>query len=221
VGRECFLAAQGRTYLVEVRGVAGPTIWLSFPACDYLAAGTGVELSFHDADGAATYHARVLVSPGDLSGGLMIERAEAPTDQQRRRDWRVPADFPVWIRSSGQADKIKGRMVDLTAHGTLIATNYRFDPGEKVELIFQLPQSAVHRLTAQIVYCDLTDETGVNRFGLRFLDVNRRAREALTWFLYDRIQTLYMDELRELYPLPSTSRTAPPPRPRQLAPLGS
>jgi hypothetical protein len=113
-------------------------------------------------------------------------------------------------------------MVDLTAHGTLIATTYRFEPGEIVDLIFQLPQSAVHRVTAQIVYCDLTDEQGVNRFGLRFVEVKRRAREALTWYLYDRIQSLYIDELRELYPLPSTSRAASAPqRPRQLAPLNS
>lgn len=221
VGRECYLAAQGRTYVVEVRGISGPTIWLSFPASDYLAAGSGVELSFNDSEGSVTYHARVVVSPGDMNGGLMIERAEAPTDQQRRRDWRVPADFPVWVRSSGDSNKIKGRMVDLTAHGTLIATTYRFEPGEIVELIFQLPQSAVHRLTAQIVYCDLTDETGINRFGLRFLDVKPRVREALTWFLYDRIQSLYNDELRELYPISASRHGNAPQRSRQLAPLTS
>lgn len=208
VGRECYLEAQGRTYVVEVRGIAGPTIWLSFPTHDYLPGGTGVELSFHDDEGTVRYHARVVVSPGDMNGGLMVERAEAPTDRQRRRDWRVPADFPVWVRSAGDGDKIKGRMVDLTAHGALIATNFRFQAGEVVELIFQLPQSAVHRLTAQIVYSDPTDESGVNRFGLRFVEVKPRAREAITWFLYDRIQALYNEELRELYPLPAARVSA-------------
>jgi hypothetical protein len=122
----------------------------------------------------------------------------------------------VWIRSVSDQNKIKGRMVDLTAHGTLVATTFRFDAGEVVELIFQLPHSAVHRLTAQIVYSDLTDEHGINRFGLRFLDVNRRAREALTWFLYDRIQSLYTSELRELYPISATRAAAK--GLRQLAP---
>lgn len=218
VGRECYLSAQGRTYVVDVRGLAGPAIWLSFPTCDYLPAGTGVQLSFHDDDGTVTYHARVVVSPGDATGGLMVERAEAPTDQQRRRDWRVPADYPVWVRSAEDEDKIKGRMVDLTAHGALIATNFRFQAGEVVELIFQLPQSAVHRVRAQIVYCDMTDETGVNRFGLRFLEVKSRAREAITWFLYDRIQSLYNEELRELYPI-NAVRTPAPQRSRLLEPL--
>jgi hypothetical protein len=95
------------------------------------------------------------------------------------------------------------------------------DAGDIVELIFQLPQSAVHRLTAQVVYCDLTNEAGVNRFGLRFLEVKRRAREAITWFLYDRIQSLYNEELRELYPAHSGRAEAPAGRPRQLAPLGA
>jgi len=205
-GRECYVQTRGRTYVAEVRGVFGPAIWLSFPASDYLPTGTGVELSFHQGDGTTSYHARVVVSPGDELGGLMVERAEAPTDQQRRRDWRVPADYPVWVRPQDSADKIKGRMVDLTAQGSLIATTYKFDAGEVVDLIFQLPQTAVHRVTAQIVYCDLTDESGVNRFGLRFLEVKPRAREAITWFLYDRIQALYNEELRELYPMPGTNR---------------
>jgi c-di-GMP-binding flagellar brake protein YcgR len=121
------------------------------------------------------------------------------------------------VRSADDDAKIKGRMVDLTAHGALIATNYSFEAGEVVDLIFQLPQTAVHRVKAQIVYCDLTDETGANRFGLRFVEVKPRAREAITWFLYDRIQSLYNEELRELYPMNESRQAAHAEKARVLA----
>jgi c-di-GMP-binding flagellar brake protein YcgR len=212
------MSTQGRTCIVEVLGVSNGTVWVSFPWAVTLPEGTGVELLFHDQDGHAAYHTRVGGSPG-TAGGLMLERAESCAGGQRRRDWRVPADYPVWLRIHGATDKLRGRMRDLTAGGTMVSTSAHFESGDLVEMIFQLPEFAVNRLIAQVVYCDTTDENGVNRFGLRFVEVKKRAREAITWFLYDRIQALYNDELRELYPANPARSGLPPGKLRQLASL--
>lgn len=215
VGRECYLRTGGRTFVVEVLGLAREAIWVSYPASDELAEGTGVQLAFYDGDDYVSYHARVSGGPSGLGRGLMLERSEAPTNRQRRRDWRVPVDFPVWLRRPGSDEKIKGRMMDLTANGTLVVTPGTFQPGDVVEMIFQLPEYAAHRLKAQIVYLDTTGPNGANRLGLRFVEVKRRAKDAIVWFLYDRIQRLYTDDLRELYP-PAISRSggrAQTPRP--------
>ena len=88
-----------------------------------------------------------------------------------------------------------------------MATSAPFDAGDMLEFIFQLPDYAAHQLIAQVVYSDKTASNEVNRFGLRFVGVKPRARNAITWYLYDRIRELYPEELRDLYPR-SASRAA-------------
>ena len=219
IGRECHLAALGRTCIVEVLGISSGTVWVSFPWAISLPEGTGVELKFSLGDGFASYHTRVGGSPGN-AGGLMLDRAESCEDGQRRRDWRVPTDYPVWLRVNGDTEKFKGRMRDLTANGSMVTTSAHFEPGDTVEMVFQLPEFAVNRLVAQVVYSDTTDENGINRFGLRFIDVKKRAREAITWFLYDRIQALYNDELHAMYPANPARTGLPPGKLREYATLG-
>lgn len=219
VGRECHLTALGRTCIVEVLGISTGTVWVSFPWAVPLAEGTGVELMFPVGDGFAAYHARVGGSPGS-AGGLMLERAESCEDGQRRRDWRVPTDYPVWLRVHGETEKFKGRMRDITANGSMVTTSAYFEPGDVIEMIYQLPEFAVNRLVAQVVYSDTTDENGINRFGLRFVEVNKRAREAITWFLYDRIQALYNDELHEMYPANPARSGLQPGRLREFVKIG-
>ncbi len=217
-GNQCLLNARGRTCIVEVLGVSNGTIWVTFPWAVPLPEGTGVELLFQQDDGHVAYHTRVGGAPGPV-GGLMLDRAESCADGQRRRDWRVAADYPVWLRVQGDPEKLKGRMRDLTAKGSMVTTSAHFESGDIVEMIFQLPEFSVNRLVAQVVYSDTTDENGVNRFGLRFIDVKPRAREAITWFLYDRIQSLYNEELREMYPENPARSGLPPRKLRELASL--
>ncbi len=209
VGRECYLRASGRILVVEVLGISGDTIWVSYPSADALSEGTGVELEFHDDDGCIGYHARVAVVPRHPGNGLMLERCETASRRPRRHDWRVPTDFSVWVRTPGTRKKLKGRMLDLAQNGALVETSAPLVAGEMLELVFKLPEFVAHQLLAQVVYSDKAASNGVNHFGLRFVEVQRRARDAITWFLYDRVHELYADELRELYP-PATSRAAAP-----------
>jgi c-di-GMP-binding flagellar brake protein YcgR len=216
VGNPCFLSAHGRTCIVEVLGVSNGTIWVTFPWAVPLDEGTGVELMFQQDDGHVAFHTRVGSALG-TPVGLMLERAESCADGQRRRDWRVTTDYPVWLRTQGSTEKLKGRMRDLTANGTMVTTSSHFEPGDLVEMVYQLPEFSVNRLVAQVVYSDTTDENGVNRYGLRFVHVNPRARESIMWFLYDRIQSLYNEELREMYPANPARTGLPPGKLRELA----
>lgn len=124
----------------------------------------------------------------------------------------------VWVRTPDTREKLKGRMLDLTQNGALIETSASFEAGEMLELIFQLPEFAAHQLMAQVVYSDKTASNGVNRFGLRFIEVKKRAREAITWFLYEKVRVLYADELRELYPRAASKTAAPKDNEEQHAP---
>ena len=207
VGRECYLRALGRVLIVEILGVYGDTVWISSPSADTLDVGTGVELEFQLDEGFVRYHARVAVDASHPADGIVLERCETASFRPERRDWRVPTDFAVWVRRPGSKEKLKGRLLDLTENGASVATSAPFDAGDVLELIFQLPEYAAHQLVAQIVYSDKTASNEVNRFGLRFVEVRNRARNAITWYLYDRIHELYPEELRDLYPR-SASRVA-------------
>lgn len=218
VGRECYLRVSGRVLVVEVLGISGDTVWVSYPSADAFTEGTGVELEFHDGDDFIGYHARVAVVPRHPANGLMLERSETASQRPERRDWRVSTDSAVWVRTPDTREKLKGRMLDLTQNGALIETSASFEAGEMLELIFQLPEFAAHQLMAQVVYSDKTASNGVNRFGLRFIEVKKRAREAITWFLYEKVRVLYADELRELYPQAASKTAAPKDNEEQHAP---
>lgn len=219
VGRECYLRTSGRLLVVEVLGISGNIVWVSYPSADALAEGTGVELEFHDGDGSIGYHARVAVVPRHPGNGLMLERSETASRRPGRHDWRVATDFSVWVRIPGKWRKLKGRMLDLAQNGALIETSAPLEAGEMLELIFQLPEFAAHQLVAQVVYSDKAASKGVNRFGLRFVEVKKRARNAITWFLYDRVRELYPDELKELYPRATSKAATPKDNEKQRAPV--
>ena len=141
---------------------------------------------------------------GHTGAGIMLERSETSIARSGRRDWRVPIDFPVSLRPLSTKKKLKGRLLDLTEKGAIVETSTPFEAGEILDVIFQLPKSAMHEVVAQVMYCDDAPPDETCRLGLRFVDVKKQARDAITWFLYERVQELYSDELRELYP-PSTS----------------
>jgi len=220
VGRRCHLRALGRLLIVEVQGISGDTIWISYPFSEPLEEGTGVELEFHRSDGFMGYHARVAVALRHSGNGIILERCETSVARYERRDWRVPADFSVWLRRPGSKDKLRGRLLDLTEQGARAEIASEFQAGELVELIIQLPQFAAHLLVAQVMYCEDKQFDRVFHLGLRFVDVDRRARDAITWYLYDRVRELYAEEVRDMYP-PCLSRTpaaGPPVEPQVSTP---
>ena len=201
VGRECYLHAMGRELLVEILGIARQNIWVSYPSADVLCVGTGLDLTIPTDAGGMAFHARVAVVPSEPAKGIMIERCETAEHRTERRDWRVPTDLSVEVRSPKATEGKAARMLDLTDAGALLTTAARFSAGDMVEMRFQLPDNAPHRVLAQVVYSNKTGAKDCNKFGLRFIQMNRAARSTITWFLYERIQDLYPDVLRDMYPV--------------------
>lgn len=215
-GSECFLRTGNRVLVVEILGVSKETIWVSFPCREELEDGAGVELEFHDREGYFSYHARVVQGAGKTGAGVMLERAESPLPMQHRRDWRVPMDLSVWVKPVEGERRSKARLCDLSSEGALIECDAAFNAGDYLNMIFQLPQYPTHRIVARIVYAD-TSGPAMRRYGLSFVQIGRRARESLTWYLYSQIQELYPALIRELYPRASRRRSAGKPPARQPA----
>lgn len=208
VGRECILKAVGRVLVVEILGIAKDTIWINFPTVDAILEGTGVELVLQGEDGFMSYHARVAVAPKDTSKGIMLERTETAAHMKSRRNWRVPVDTPIWIRLKDSEEKFKAQMKDLTPDGSLLFTEAPFNATDLIEMTFQLPETPTQQLIAQIVYDDKTKDTGVHRFGIRFIEVDREVKESITFYLYERIQDTHPEQLRGLYPPPPRTRAS-------------
>ena len=200
VGRECVLRSGERTYVVEVLGMARDTLWLSFPDTDPPRRGNAVRLEVHDEIGFATYRAKILVGPKLTGNGILVERLASLNYMKRRKNWRVPTDFPAWLTASGDEQRHEAVVVDLSYEGARVETCEAFEPGGKVALALKLPRRSTHRFDATIVYVNKPRRNGLRRVGLRFDSVSERGRHSLTRFLSKRIQELYPAELRALYP---------------------
>lgn len=203
IGQECFLSAMGRTLVVEVLGATRDTIWVSYPTADVIKEGTGVELSFHNQHGFIGFHARVSSGPKSGQTGIMLERSESADHRKERRNWRVPCRLPASAKRYNESDTVPSTIIDLTIDGAMIQSTIVAEAGSMLELTFDVPKAKLPVvLLAQIVYTDPTPEGDINRYGTRFLELTRVNREALMWFLYEKIQAAYPRELAALYPRP-------------------
>ena len=200
VGRECVLRSGERTYVVEVMGMAKDTLWLSFPDTDPPRRGNAVLLEVHDEKGFATYRVKILVGPKLTGNGILVERLASLNYMKRRKNWRVPTDFPVWLTGSGDEQRREAVLVDLSYDGARVETREAFNTGEEVALALKLPRRPTHRFDATVVYVNKPRRSGLRRVGLRFDSVSERGRHSLTRFLSKRIQELYPAELHALYP---------------------
>lgn len=201
VGCECQLRVEKCLHIVEILGLGKNTIWVSFPNGDLPKPGTGVELELHDDAGFVRYYTRVTQSNSMPGGGVMLERAETASYMKRRREWRVPTDIPAKLKVIDDPTTYPAQVVDLSSEGARIETPAVLAPGEVVGIVLKLPRGRLsHKFTAQIIYHDKKKKGKQRAYGLRFLEVSRRARRSITIFLWNRIREEYPDELRSLYP---------------------
>jgi hypothetical protein len=77
-----------------------------------------------------------------------------------------------------------------------------------LNLKMKLPKSEPFTLLVQIVYSDPTTPDQQNRYGLRFVEVPKKAKDAFIWYLYEKIQEIYPQKLRVLYPRPPRKKKA-------------
>ena len=205
IGQECFLTAMDRTLVVEILGLSGETIWVTYPMADTIIEGTPAELSIHEDNGFIGFHTRVTSAPKPNQQGIMLERTESAEHAKARRHWRVPTKLKVSIKSSQEDDYSDATLCDLSIDGALIATKTDLAPGSNIEMLFQLPHQTPHVILMQTVYCAPKDQEGNNRYGLHFVEVSQEANDALMLYLYEKIKKTYPQQLRDLYPRPLTN----------------
>lgn len=200
VGRECFLRAGKQSFLVEVLGMAQDTVWLSFPDASAPRRGTGLELEVHDGRGFASYHAVMRVGPKETGHGILIERRSTSAYMKHRRNWRVPTDFPTWMQGPDDGDRHDARILDLSYDGAKVQTRGVYSVGTTVQFELKLPRRPSHRISATVIYAANVNRNRSRAYGLRFTTVSQNGRDSLRKFLSARIQELYPEELRALYP---------------------
>ncbi len=200
VGKECYLRHGERLFVVEVLGMAKDTVWLSFPDADAPRRGSAVRIEVHDGDGFASYHARMCVGPKQTGNGVLIERRASTAYMKHRRSWRVPVDLPTWITSLGDEERHSGHILDLCDDGAKLTTKAQFDVGEEVRIVLQLPRAPGHRVDAIVIYSADKKRDGTSSYGLRFNEISGRGRHSLTRFLSKRIQEIYPNDIRAMYP---------------------
>lgn len=140
--------------------------------------------------------------------GIMLERAESARHNTERKNWRVPTDFSITLNIIEEEEQHQAQMKDLTIDGALIKTFTDFQPGAMLNLKMKLPKSEPFTLLVQIVYSDPTTPDQQNRYGLRFVEVPKKAKDAFIWYLYEKIQEIYPQKLRDLYPRPPRKKKA-------------
>ena len=203
IGRECFLTAMDRTLVVDILGLSGETIWVTYPMADSIKEGTSAELSLHEANGFVGFHTRVTSAPKPNQQGIMLERTESAEPIKPRKHWRVTTNLTVSIKVSGEEQYHEATLRDLSIEGGLITTPIELAAGSKLEMLFQLPNDNPHAILLQVVYCHPTPKKGGNRYGLHFIEMNEAANAALMLYLYEKIHEAYPQQLCDLYPRPA------------------
>ena len=200
VGRECFLRVMDQRFYVEILGVAKDTIWVSFSASDYPLEGMGAELEFYDHGGFLCYHTRVAQGPKKKGDGVLLQRAEAASYLKHRRTWRVTCDLAVWIWTQTGGSPESARLVDLSAEGASIETATEYPVGTPLDMSFTLPGKTTEMLGARVIHIEPPGILREAKLGIKFIEVKKEAREALTYYLWAKIREKYPRELQSMYP---------------------
>lgn len=209
IGRACVLRAGDIAYDVEIVAVAEDTIGVRTDAVFTLEEGSGVDLELPDYEGTAYYHTRVVVVPSQPGDGIILQRCEAANYLKHRRSWRVPTDFRLQMAPASGIPNRDGTMLNVSSEGALVSAGPGFIVGDECRITVTLQGQQTCVLHGHIIHVgDEPSKDNRWEYGVRFGQMPHRSRQALTWFLYDRIRKIYGNELRAMYPRRRASRDA-------------
>jgi len=202
-GSKGFLRVMGYPFLVEVLGVEGKQIWVSFPGADYPVEGMGAQLEFHQDTGYVLYHTQVVRGPRQLGDGVIVERSETSDERRHRANWRVPTNLAVVIQEAGSGTRYSAIMENLSAGGLLLRAYANLNLKNLLNVTFELEDGEEHTVVGKVVYA--AEESSLSRrpnqeYGVSFVEVPNAARRAITLFLYAKIRQLYPKEVQAMYP---------------------
>ncbi len=202
---DCYLERGNRGYArfaqerlaIDILAAAKDTIGASCPFDTLPAAGATVDLEFPGSALTACYHMQVVVAPTAPEDGMILQRAASATYAQRRRTWRVPLENRIAFRRLGESSASEAIVMNLSCEGMLMSTSLALAVSSVIEIMLALPGQPAHVVQGRVVRIDPSEPAC---FGVLFLDLGPEPKRSLTYFMWDRLRTLYPREIKALWP---------------------
>lgn len=182
---------------VDILATAKDTVGASCPFDTLPAAGATVDLEFTGRDYLACFHMQVVVEPTAREDGMILQRAASATYAQRRRTWRVSLDNRIVFQKRGEAHRVEAVVLNLSCEGLFLSTTTALAINDALDLLLTLPGNPGYRVLGRVVR---VDPVIPGCFGVLFVELSSEAKRALTYFMWDRLRTLYPGEIKALWP---------------------
>ncbi len=201
-GNCAHLQVMGERFSVKVLAVAEDTIGVTFSGARYPVEGTGAELRFRDNGGMVSYHTQVVVAPRRNGDGMILQRVSSAFPHRHRSAWRVPMNTMVEMASQNGRPACAVQVHNVSADGALIESPVSLQLDERVDLRLPLGNGPLHNITARVIRFQPLNVTasGAQQVGVRFVDVSKSLRRALTVYIWQRLRDFYPEEISALFP---------------------
>jgi hypothetical protein len=194
---ECLLNVTGRHFLVKIQEVKDDVLRVTFPGKDYPITGMKGNIEFHDAEGFFYYPFQVIEGPNPKHAGIAIRRSSELKRSKHRDSCRVPTDLMVQVKDESHVRHYNGDLLNIGAGGALIQSEAPFDYSTIIELTLSLPGDVTRMIRCHIV--EILSPGGnvrpaLNRYCLRFFEIDADAQECITRYVWERLRQMYPDE---------------------------
>ena len=196
-GRQGFVRFSRTRLPVEVLAAAKDTAGVSCPFEPLPSAGVIVDLEFPDTRYTACFHMQVVVAPNEREDGIILQRAASASYAQRRRTWRVPLADAISFRKQGDVQQAEGVVINLSCEGLLMATRTTLRVNDVLDIFVTLPGLPGFKMVGKVVRSEIAAS---GRVGVLFIELSREAKRSLTYFMWDRLRTMYPKEISALWP---------------------
>lgn len=122
---------------------------------------------------------------------LSIKKPDLIQKIQRRFWVRMPVTLPVAFtidNSGGEAEEGSGQSVDLSGGGLLLLTDRDLQPGQNLNLAFELPGSGLISCKSRVLRIFHDEHTSKNfiKAAMEFFELSERSRDQIVKFIFDR-----------------------------------
>ncbi|MCF6285818.1 MAG: PilZ domain-containing protein [Candidatus Hydrogenedentes bacterium] len=204
VGNTAYLSIMDERFMVQILGVEGNAIWVSFPGACYPLNGMGGRLEFHRPEGLSAYNVQVLRYADGQAKGIILERSESAEHRTHRTAWRVPTDMTVAVQLPDSDYRFSAVMENISADGALLRAHPVLPIRATVHMTFSLDREHGEQLAeGRVCYAQEASSMTTppaQHYGIRFTTMNADTRRLLTLFLYPHIRKIYPKDVAAMYP---------------------
>ena len=109
---------------------------------------------------------------------------------EKRQSPRIPVDLEVDYSQQGKTRQ--GNMLNLSLDGCLLRTSELFDPGDQLEITFQLPGVPESlRVKSSVAWGGMIEGANTRSFGIgiHFVELGASSKEQIDQFLHNLLKT--------------------------------